>query len=82
MQQLFTLDQLPCGQSARIAEVGGAGPMRSRLCDLGFTENTCITPLFHSALGDPTAYRVKDTVVALRRADARSVRCVRCGGSR
>ena len=43
---------------------------------------TLVTCLFPSAFGDPKAYRVKDTVVALRRADARNILCRACGGGR
>lgn len=82
MEQAFTLDMLQSGQSALISELLGSGAMRTRLCDLGFTKMTLVTCLFPSAFGDPKAYRVKDTVVALRRADARNVLCRACGGGR
>ena len=56
--------------------------MRSRLCDLGLTENSRVTCLFPSAFGDPRAYRIRDTVVALRGCDARTVLCRADGGAR
>lgn len=77
MEMPFTLDLLGGGQSAVIADVRGEGAMHARLRDLGFTENTPVTCLYASAFGDPRAYRVKDTVIALRRCDAR---CVCLGG--
>ena len=77
MQQPFTLNALGGGQSAVITAVHGTGEMHARLRDLGFTEESRVTCLFSSAFGDPRAYRVKDTVIALRGDDARCVCCER-----
>lgn len=82
MEQAFTLDRLASGESARIARLTGTGAMQSRLCDLGFTENSRVTCLFPSAFGDPRAYRIRDTVVALRSGDTRTVLCLAEGGKK
>jgi len=82
LEQAFTLDRLASGESARIARLTGTGAMQSRLCDLGFTENSRVTCLFPSAFGDPRAYRIRDTVVALRSGDARTVLCLAEGGKK
>ncbi len=50
-----------------------AGPMRARLQDLGFVPGTRVRCLFRSCFGDPAAYRLLGTVIALRRADAATV---------
>lgn len=81
MEQAFTLDRLASGESACVARLTGTGAMRSRLCDLGFTENSRVTCLFSSAFGDPKAYRIRDTVVALRSVDTRTVLCRMDGGA-
>ena len=82
MEQAFTLDRLESGESACVVQLTGTGSMQSRLCDLGFTENSRVTCLFSSVFGDPRAYRVRDTVVALRSGDARTVLCRADGGAR
>ncbi|HIS43177.1 MAG TPA: ferrous iron transport protein A [Candidatus Limiplasma pullicola] len=82
MEQAFTLDRLESGESACVVQLTGTGAMQSRLCDLGFTENSRVTCLFSSVFGDPRAYRVRDTVVALRSGDARTVLCRADGGAR
>ncbi len=46
-----------------------------RLLTLGFTKESQGKCLFSSAFGDPRAYQVKDTVVALRACDANQVYC-------
>lgn len=80
MSATFSLAALNSGESAVIRTVHGDGAMYERLCDLGFTPGTSVTCLFASFLGDPRAYRVKDTIIALRRCNAEQVECLAAGG--
>lgn len=73
-----SINRLFPGQSARIQTLNGKDTARLR--DLGFVEDGLVTCLFSSALGDPVAYRVRDTVVALRGRDAEGIACVPVGG--
>ena len=82
MTKTTTLDALPGGETAEVVDVGGAGAMHARLRDLGFVKHSRVTCLFASAFGGPRAYRVRDTVVALRGCDARQVRLELPGGER
>ena len=68
-----TLDQLPVGQSARVTAVSLGGAKRARLQELGFLPGAVVTALQESPFGDPVAYGVLDTVIALRRNDAGSI---------
>lgn len=62
---------VPVGGTARLRRLSLAdGSMRRRLLDLGLIEGTCITCLQKSPSGDPTAYFVRGTVIALRAGDA------------
>lgn len=70
----MTLDQLSPGQTATIAGIDGAGSFRRRLLELGLVVGTPITREGSAPLGDPLTYRVRGAVLALRRADASSVR--------
>ncbi len=65
-----TLADLSVGQSGRVAAVSLTGPKRARLQELGFLPGSVITALHESPFGDPVAYAVLDTVIALRRSDA------------
>lgn len=69
----LTLDQLPRDATARVLRLDSEGVARRRLFDLGFTPGTLIRVEARSPLGDPTAYRVRDTVIALRREQARQI---------
>ncbi|MBX0329624.1 ferrous iron transport protein A [Oscillochloris sp. ZM17-4] len=66
----MTLADLPLGARAQVLALGGAGAERRRLLDLGILPGTVISVESRSPLGDPTAYRVRDTVIALRREQA------------
>lgn len=62
-----TLDQLEIGQSATIINLSSTGLNRRRMMDMGILPGTRITTELVSPMGDPIAYRVRGTVVALRR---------------
>jgi Fe2+ transport system protein FeoA len=70
-----TLDSLKVGEHARIVELthGFVQAERDRLMDLGLTPGTKITAEFRSIGGDPTAYRVRQTLVALRKNQAEMI---------
>ena len=68
-----TLDTLRKGESAAILCLTADGCTRQRLVSLGFVAGQSVTCLMRGFLGDPTAYRILGTVVALRRGDARTV---------
>jgi len=63
------LNRLPIGRAARVTRLTAGGATRRRLLDLGIVEGTAIEPLFRGPSGNPVAYRVRGTVIALR-ADA------------
>lgn len=67
---------LPPGRRARVVEISPAcrGAERRRLMDLGFVPGTIVEVEMVSPAGDPTAYRVRGSVVALRREQARLIR--------
>jgi ferrous iron transport protein A len=66
----MTLDVLKFGESARVVAVRCQGFLRTRLADLGLLPGTVIERVINSPLGDPVAYRVRGSVIAIRREDA------------
>jgi DtxR family transcriptional regulator, Mn-dependent transcriptional regulator len=70
------LTDVPVGLTTRVLGISNActGPARRRLLDLGIVPGTTIQPAFLSASGDPTAYRVRNALVALRQSEARFIR--------
>ncbi len=71
-----TLADLSLTRTATIWKLHLKGELRRRLLDLGFSPGTRITALYRSPLGDPTAYKILDSVIALRRNDALKIEIV------
>ncbi len=67
------LTDLTVGQTGRIKGVLPDFSLYTRLLDIGFSKNTEIECLYKSPLGDPTAYLIKGTVIALRHEDAQNI---------
>ncbi|OPZ65038.1 MAG: Ferrous iron transport protein A [Firmicutes bacterium ADurb.Bin506] len=78
MHERAPLDQLAPGRSGRVVALRASGPIRRRLLDLGFVPGAVVGVVRHSPLGDPTAYRVKGALIALRHQDAAFVEMEPC----
>jgi DtxR family Mn-dependent transcriptional regulator len=72
---LTTLADLGAGEDAEVVAIDSRcqGFSRRRLMDLGFTPGARLTPALQTFAGDPRAYRVRGTLVALRQEQARQV---------
>jgi DtxR family Mn-dependent transcriptional regulator len=70
------LSELALGRPAHVVMIDPEfrGLARRRLLDLGFTPGAEVTPVLTTPVGDPRAYRVRGTLIALRNEQARSVR--------
>lgn len=68
-----TLDQLQPGVRARVASLANSGTERRRFMDLGILPGARIEVELNNPLGDPTAYRVRGAVIALRREQAHQI---------
>ena len=69
----MSLDELEAGKSAVVVGISNAGPERRRMMDLGILPGAVITAEMRSPLGDPTAYRIRGALLALRRDQARHI---------
>lgn len=68
-----TLSSLLPGESASIESILTHKPIRRRLQDIGLIKGETVTCLQKSFFGDPTAYLIRNVVVAIRREDAETV---------
>lgn len=73
MVKTRNLTSLREGEIACVSSLLSTGAMRRRLQDLGFAEGTWVLCAQRSPSGDPTAYEVRGSVIALRNEDARNV---------
>ncbi len=69
----MTLNDLKVGQSGVIAAVGGEGPLRLRLLDMGLIPRTTVSVQKVAPMGDPIQIRIRGYELTLRREDARQI---------
>lgn len=69
----MTLNELKTGSSGIITAVGGDGPLRCRLLDMGLIPNTRVTLQKVAPMGDPIEIRVRGYELTLRVEEAQKI---------
>ena len=64
------LDILRLVTYGKVEVLNCKGAIRRRLLDLGIVKGTPIVPILKSPSGDPTAFIIRGSVIALRKEDA------------
>ncbi|OJF17035.1 MAG: iron transporter FeoA [Bacillaceae bacterium G1] len=67
------LSELNPGEELVITELAMEGTMRRRLLDLGFIPGARVKMLRKSPLGDPAAFSVNRTTIALRKEESSQI---------
>ncbi|CUQ31630.1 iron transporter FeoA [Clostridium baratii] len=62
----------------RVMNINAKGELRRRFFDLGIIEGTDIEVLFKGPFGDPVAYLIRGTVIALREEDSEKIEVIDC----
>ena len=72
VESVDRLSSLAVGESREVVGISPAcqGPERRRLLDLGLLPGTQVTAVMRSPTFDPTAYRIRGALIALRRQQA------------
>lgn len=70
MKPLTSLCQ---GEHGTVEYIEKESPLRRRFLDIGIVCGTDIQCLQRSVFGDPTAYLIRDTVIAIRGDDAKYI---------
>ena len=70
---MTTLNKLSIGSTATINSLLFTGNLRRRMLDLGIVPNSKITALFKSPFGNPTAFLIRGSIIALRNIDAEKI---------
>ena len=68
-----TLNQLEPGERATIVRVGGEGPVRRRILDMGVVSGADIEVVRVAPLGDPVEFRIKGYNLSLRKSEAQNI---------
>ena len=66
----MTLDKLSTGKTAVITAVGGVGPLRLRLLDMGLIPKTTVSVQKIAPMGDPMQISLRGYVLTIRKEDA------------
>jgi ferrous iron transport protein A len=74
-----TLATLQPGERGVVQSLRCKGLIRRRMLDLGMVPGTEVEAVMVSPNGDPVAYQVRGTLLALRREDAEAVEIRRVG---
>jgi len=69
----MTLDKLNIDKCAVILNLNCKGDLRRRLLDLGLVHGTNIKAVFKNPIGNPIAYEVRGTIIALRKEDSKFI---------
>jgi ferrous iron transport protein A len=69
----MTLDQLPIGQIAQVADVSALSESLTRLMEMGLVSGSHVCVERTSPFGCPIAIRLKGTMIAIRKEDARYI---------
>ena len=69
----MTLNELKTGSSGIITAVGGDGPLRCRLLDMGLIPHSRVTLQKVAPMGDPIEIRVRGYELTLRVEEAQKI---------
>lgn len=61
------LDALPLNTTGKVEKLTCNDSVKRRLLDLGIVKGTKITPVLKSPSGDPTAFFVRGSTIAIRK---------------
>ncbi|TMU85187.1 ferrous iron transport protein A [Bacillus sp. BHET2] len=75
------LSECKPGERVLITSLSLEGTMRRRLLDLGFVRGSEVYVIQKSPLGDPMAFRVSDTTIALRKEESSKIHVQKLGGA-
>ena len=73
MEQNQLLSLLPIGVQGVVTEIYTAGDLRRRFIELGFAPGNTVIPVFSDPTAHIRAYAVSNSVIALRRKDAKEI---------
>ncbi len=67
------LDELNLHEKGEIIDIKCEDNIKRRLLDLGLVKGTKITPVLVSPSGDPRAFEVRGTLIAIRKEDSKKI---------
>lgn len=72
----MSLDKLPINIVGKVNDIKCVEEIKRRLLDLGIIKGTKIEPILLSPSGDPRAFSVRGTLIAIRKEDAENIEVI------
>lgn len=72
--KIGNLNQLLLNKSGKINKIECDEGIKRRLLDMGLVKGTEIMPILISPSGDPRAFLVRGTIIAIREEDAKNIK--------
>ena len=72
--KIENLSQLPLNKKGKIDKIECDEGIKRRLLDMGLVKGTNIVPILVSPSGDPRAFLVRGTIIAIRKEDAKHIK--------
>jgi ferrous iron transport protein A len=76
-----TLKTVRPGETVRVARIGGAGPVKRRIMEMGITKGVDVFVRKVAPLGDPVEVTVRGYELSLRKQDAEMIEVGAAGGA-
>ena len=73
--KLVSLSDINTGDKVKVVKILSEPGIKRRFMDLGLVENTIVECIGHSPMNDPSAYLIRGAVIAIRKSDAKGVKC-------
>jgi ferrous iron transport protein A len=67
---MSTLKEVKPGQTVRVVKIGGEGPVKRRIMEMGITKGVELHVRKVAPLGDPVEVTVRSYELSIRKADA------------
>ena len=74
---MHTLYELKIDDQAKIKEINCSEGIKRRMMDLGIVKGTPIKAILKSPSGNPKAYEVRGSVIAIRSEDAKKIEVIK-----
>ncbi|PWM35758.1 MAG: ferrous iron transport protein A [Clostridiales bacterium] len=68
-----TLRSTKCGETVTVQKLGGEGPLKRRIMDMGITKGTSIYVRKVAPLGDPVEITIRGYELSIRKNEAENI---------
>jgi len=77
---MLTLKEINPGESVKVLKIGGKGPVKRRIMEMGVTKGVEIRVRKVAPLGDPMEVSLRSYELSLRKADAEFIEVEKISG--